>query len=154
MLAQAADGEGFVVADLDFARLAEVRACRCPRSPIAGPTPIAGRSRPRCCDDLEGPRHRPAAADPVSTRRSGSSRARGSTRAAWSDIAQEANVAYGLVYHYFSSKDQVLNELFVERWSLLLMAIEEADARDIPAREKLDAVAGFIIGSYRHESPS
>ena len=68
-----------------------------------------------------------------------------------SDIAREANVAYGLVYHYFNSKDQVLNELFVERWSLLLTAIEEADAREIPAREKLDAAAGFIIGSYRHD---
>ena len=44
-----------------------------------------------------------------------------------SDIADEAGVAYGLVYHYFRSKDEVLNELFVERWSLLLSAIEEAD---------------------------
>ena len=44
-----------------------------------------------------------------------------------SDIAREAEVAYGLVYHYFDSKDQVLNELFVERWSLLLTAIEEVD---------------------------
>ncbi|MGH2955268.1 MAG: TetR/AcrR family transcriptional regulator [Solirubrobacterales bacterium] len=68
-----------------------------------------------------------------------------------SDIAREAEVAYGLVYHYFSSKEQVLNELFVERWSLLLRAIEEIDARPIPPREKLDAVAGFIIDSYRHE---
>jgi AcrR family transcriptional regulator len=68
-----------------------------------------------------------------------------------SDIAREAEVAYGLVYHYFDSKDQVLNELFVERWSLLLAAIEEVDARSIPAREKLDAVAGFIIDSYRHD---
>jgi TetR/AcrR family transcriptional regulator, fatty acid metabolism regulator protein len=68
-----------------------------------------------------------------------------------SDIAREANVAYGLVYHYFDSKDQVLNELFVERWSLLLQAIEEVDGRSIPAREKLDAVAGFIIDSYRHD---
>jgi TetR/AcrR family fatty acid metabolism transcriptional regulator len=68
-----------------------------------------------------------------------------------SDIAREAEVAYGLVYHYFDSKDQVLNELFVERWSLLLTAIEEVDARSIPAREKLDAVAGFIIDSYRHD---
>ena len=68
-----------------------------------------------------------------------------------SDIAREANVAYGLVYHYFDSKDQVLNELFVERWSLLLAAIEEVDGRSIPAREKLDAVAGFIIDSYRHD---
>ncbi len=68
-----------------------------------------------------------------------------------SDIAREAEVAYGLVYHYFDSKDQVLNELFVERWSLLLAAIEETDARDIPSREKLDAVARFIIESYRHD---
>jgi TetR/AcrR family fatty acid metabolism transcriptional regulator len=68
-----------------------------------------------------------------------------------SDIAREAGVAYGLVYHYFNSKDQVLNELFVERWSLLLAAIEEVDARPIPPREKLDAVAGFIIDSYRHD---
>ena len=68
-----------------------------------------------------------------------------------SDIAREAGVAYGLVYHYFDSKDQVLNELFDERWSLLLTAIEEVDARPIPPREKLDAVAGFIIDSYRHD---
>jgi TetR/AcrR family transcriptional regulator, fatty acid metabolism regulator protein len=68
-----------------------------------------------------------------------------------SDIAREAGVAYGLVYHYFESKDQVLNELFAERWSLLLGAIEEIDARPIPPREKLDAVAGFIIDSYRHD---
>ena len=50
-----------------------------------------------------------------------------------SDIADEAGVAYGLVYHYFKSKDEVLNELFTERWSLLLAAIEEAD------RERADA---------------
>jgi AcrR family transcriptional regulator len=67
-----------------------------------------------------------------------------------SDIADEAGVAYGLVYHYFDSKDQVLNELFNERWSLLLTAIEEVDGRPLEPREKLDAVAGFIIDSYRH----
>jgi TetR/AcrR family fatty acid metabolism transcriptional regulator len=68
-----------------------------------------------------------------------------------SDIADEAGVAYGLVYHYFDSKDQVLNELFSERWSLMLAAIDEVDGQRIPAREKLDAVAGFIIDSYRHD---
>jgi AcrR family transcriptional regulator len=68
-----------------------------------------------------------------------------------SDIADEAGVAYGLVYHYFASKDEVLNELFTERWSLLLAAIEEVDRQPIDAREKLDAVARFIIDSYRHD---
>jgi TetR/AcrR family transcriptional regulator, fatty acid metabolism regulator protein len=68
-----------------------------------------------------------------------------------SDIADEAGVAYGLVYHYFDSKEEVLNELFSERWSLLLAAIEEADAGSGSPREKLAAVAGFIVDSYRHD---
>jgi AcrR family transcriptional regulator len=68
-----------------------------------------------------------------------------------SDIADEAGVAYGLVYHYFDSKDEVLNELFTERWSLLLTAIEEADASAESPRSKLAAVAAFIVDSYRHE---
>ena len=68
-----------------------------------------------------------------------------------SDIADEAGVAYGLVYHYFDSKEEVLNELFSERWSLLLAAIEEADAGSDSPREKLAAVAGFIVDSYRHD---
>ena len=68
-----------------------------------------------------------------------------------SDIADEAGVAYGLVYHYFRSKDEVMNELFTERWSLLLAAIEEADRGSGSGREKLDAVAGFIVDSYRHD---
>jgi TetR/AcrR family transcriptional regulator, fatty acid metabolism regulator protein len=67
-----------------------------------------------------------------------------------SDIADEAGVAYGLVYHYFDSKDEVLNELFTERWSLLLTAIEEADASAESPRSKLAAVAAFIVDSYQH----
>jgi TetR/AcrR family fatty acid metabolism transcriptional regulator len=68
-----------------------------------------------------------------------------------SDVADEAGVAYGLVYHYFDSKEEILNTLFRERWQLLVDAIAEIDARDIPARQKLQDVAGFIIDSYRYE---
>jgi TetR/AcrR family transcriptional regulator, fatty acid metabolism regulator protein len=68
-----------------------------------------------------------------------------------SDIADEAGVAYGLVYHYFQSKDQVLDTLFLQRWDVLLEAIRETDSLEIPAREKLEAIAGFIIESYRHD---
>jgi TetR/AcrR family fatty acid metabolism transcriptional regulator len=69
-----------------------------------------------------------------------------------SDVADEAGVAYGLVYHYFDSKEEILNRLFTERWQLMLDAIVEIDARrDVPARDKLYAVASFIIDSYRYE---
>ncbi len=71
-----------------------------------------------------------------------------STRVA--DIADEAGVAYGLVYHYFRSKDEVLNELFSERWSLLLAAIEETAGETAP-QQRLASVAGFIVESYRHD---
>jgi AcrR family transcriptional regulator len=68
-----------------------------------------------------------------------------------SDIADEAGVAYGLVYHYFSSKEEILDTLFVERWNLMLEAIAEADSRERSPREKLLAIAGFIVDSYRHD---
>lgn len=69
-----------------------------------------------------------------------------------SDVADEAGVAYGLVYHYFDSKEQILNELFLERWQIMLDAIAEIDRRqEVPVRDKLYMVAGFIIDSYRNE---
>ncbi len=68
-----------------------------------------------------------------------------------SDIADEAGVAYGLVYHYFDSKDEVLDTLFLERWHLMLDVIREVDAKSIPVREKLEAIASFIVESYRHD---
>ena len=68
-----------------------------------------------------------------------------------SDIADEAGVAYGLVYHYFSSKDEILDTLFLERWNVMLAAIAEADRAHSSPREKLRAIAGFIVDSYRYE---
>jgi TetR/AcrR family transcriptional regulator, fatty acid metabolism regulator protein len=68
-----------------------------------------------------------------------------------SDIADEAGVAYGLVYHYFSSKEQMLDTVFLDRWDAMLAAIAEVDASDRPVREKLHTVASFIIESYRHD---
>jgi len=69
-----------------------------------------------------------------------------------SDVADQAGVAYGLVYHYFDSKEQMLNELFLERWQIMLDAIGEIDSKaELTPRQKLREVAGFIIDSYRHE---
>jgi TetR/AcrR family fatty acid metabolism transcriptional regulator len=68
-----------------------------------------------------------------------------------SDVADAAGVAYGLVYHYFDSKEEILNTLFSERWQLMLDAITEIDSQSVPARDKLYMVGSFIIDSYRHE---
>jgi TetR/AcrR family fatty acid metabolism transcriptional regulator len=68
-----------------------------------------------------------------------------------SDIADEAGVAYGLVYHYFASKDEVLDTLFLERWQVMLELIREVDSEPLPVREKLGAIAAFIVDSYQHD---
>ena len=68
-----------------------------------------------------------------------------------SDIADEAGVAYGLVYHYFRSKDEVLDTLFLERWNVMLAVIRELDGHDMSPREKLSAITAFIVDSYRHD---
>jgi TetR/AcrR family fatty acid metabolism transcriptional regulator len=68
-----------------------------------------------------------------------------------SDIADEAGVAYGLLYHYFPSKEEVLNTLFLERWGVMLEMIREVDRKPVPVREKLGAIASFIVDSYRHD---
>jgi AcrR family transcriptional regulator len=69
-----------------------------------------------------------------------------------SDIADEAGVAYGLVYHYFKSKDGILDEVFLERWGLMLDVIRQAaEDESLSARDKLAKVATFIVESYgRH----
>jgi TetR/AcrR family transcriptional regulator, fatty acid metabolism regulator protein len=69
-----------------------------------------------------------------------------------SDIADEAGVAYGLVYHYFRSKEEVLDTLFLERWDVLVATIAEvAQREDMEPREQLYAIASFIVDSYRHD---
>ncbi len=69
-----------------------------------------------------------------------------------SDIADEAGVAYGLVYHYFRSKEEILDTLFLERWDVLVATIDDVAAREEMApREKLHAIASFIVDSYRYD---
>ena len=67
------------------------------------------------------------------------------------EIGEAVGLNSGTLYHYFKSKDQVLNELFTERWSLLLAAGEQVKSGSGTPREKLSAIAGFIIDSYRHD---
>ncbi len=75
----------------------------------------------------------------------------GFTQCRVADIADEAGVAYGLLYHYFRSKDEVLDTLFVERWEVMVEVIGQVDDQDLPAREKLRSVAGFIVDASRRD---
>ncbi len=67
------------------------------------------------------------------------------------DIAEEAGVAHGLLYHYFSSKDEVLQTVFRENWSELLQRFEQVDASDEPADEKLRGIVKILLRTWRND---
>jgi TetR/AcrR family fatty acid metabolism transcriptional regulator len=67
------------------------------------------------------------------------------------DIAEEAGVAYGLLYHYFSSKEEVLETVFRETWSELLEAMRGVEESGEPAREQLRQVAAILLRAWRRD---
>jgi TetR/AcrR family transcriptional regulator, fatty acid metabolism regulator protein len=66
------------------------------------------------------------------------------------DIAEEAGIAHGLLYHYFSSKEQVLETVFRENWSELLAAFARIEASDEPASDQLDGIVKVLLRSWRN----
>jgi TetR/AcrR family fatty acid metabolism transcriptional regulator len=67
------------------------------------------------------------------------------------DIAEEAGVAHGLLYHYFSSKDEVLQTVFRENWAQLLERFEAVEASDEPADEKLRGIVKILLRTWRND---
>ena len=67
------------------------------------------------------------------------------------DIAKEAGVAYGLVYHYYASKDAVLEAVFREAWGRLLAAVALAEETGEDAGEQLELVVKIVLRSWRDD---
>lgn len=67
------------------------------------------------------------------------------------DVAAEAGVAHGLVYHYFASKSALLEAVFTETWEGLLEAIGRVEESGSPAREQLRQVAAIVLRTWRHD---
>ncbi|HSN90344.1 MAG TPA: TetR/AcrR family transcriptional regulator [Anaeromyxobacteraceae bacterium] len=65
------------------------------------------------------------------------------------DVARAAGVAYGLVYHYFRNKDELLESVFAEQWAILLNALRAIDAGAGSAAEKVAGVVAFVFDVYR-----
>jgi len=67
------------------------------------------------------------------------------------DIAEEAGVAHGLLYHYFSSKDEVLETIFREHWSALLDRVHEAEQTGDDPLEQLQGIAAAMFEGWLNE---
>src|SRR5258705_9420293 len=64
------------------------------------------------------------------------------------DVAKEAGVAYGLVYHYFGSKEAVLEAVFREQWGRLLAAVALAEETGDSAPEQLALVVKIVLRAW------
>ena len=67
------------------------------------------------------------------------------------DIAEDAGVAHGLLYHYFASKDDVLRTIFLENWGALIARFRSVEASDEPAAEKLEGIAKILLRTWRND---
>jgi AcrR family transcriptional regulator len=67
------------------------------------------------------------------------------------EIAEEAGVAYGLVYHYFGSKQEVLEEIFRDTWTQMLARIREVSDSDEPAGEQVRRVTALLLRTWRRD---
>lgn len=65
------------------------------------------------------------------------------------DIAKEAKVSYGLVYHYFKNKEDVLNAIFTKSISIFLKAIENAATQEKSLEEKLNSITTFLFNACK-----
>jgi TetR/AcrR family transcriptional regulator, fatty acid metabolism regulator protein len=67
------------------------------------------------------------------------------------DVAAEATVTHGLVYHHFSSKQALLDAVFRQTWDGLLGAIGDVEESGEPGREQLRQLAAIILRTWRHD---
>jgi TetR/AcrR family fatty acid metabolism transcriptional regulator len=67
------------------------------------------------------------------------------------DIAAEAGVAHGLLYHYFDSKDALLEGVFRDTWTAMLARMREVEESGEPAQEQLRRVAAVVLRTWRRD---
>jgi TetR/AcrR family transcriptional regulator, fatty acid metabolism regulator protein len=67
------------------------------------------------------------------------------------DVAEEAGVAYGLVYHYFESKEDLLETIFRTTWTEMLARVNEVEEARVPAAEAVRQVTALLLRTWRRD---
>ena len=67
------------------------------------------------------------------------------------DIAEEAGIAHGLLYHYFASKEEVLQTIFRENWTDLIAAFRRVEESDEAPLAQLEGIAKILLRTWRND---
>lgn len=65
------------------------------------------------------------------------------------DVAKEAGVAYGLVYHYFKNKDELLETVFDTGWSGFVTRVRAVVETEGTLEEKVRGIVDVAFEAYR-----
>lgn len=68
-----------------------------------------------------------------------------------SDVAREARVAYGLVYHYFKDKEELLQSVFEHGWGGFVARVREVAEGSLPLDQKVRGIASVSFEAYRFD---
>lgn len=64
------------------------------------------------------------------------------------DIAREAEMSYGLVYHYFENKEKLFDTIVEEWWTGFYNEMEKLQKKPVPTEEKLVGIIRYILSVY------
>jgi AcrR family transcriptional regulator len=67
------------------------------------------------------------------------------------DIAEQAGIAYGLVYHYFRNKDDILAAIFSERWGQYLQYLHDVAQTTSTFPDRMRRLVHFWVETYRRD---
>lgn len=67
------------------------------------------------------------------------------------DVAREAKVAYGLVYHYFKNKDELLQSVFRAGWDFFVGRLKGAIAQGKTLDERVRGICDVCFEAYRKD---
>ncbi len=74
---------------------------------------------------------------------------KGFHRARMSDIALEANISYGLVYHYFKTKDDLFEAILYRWWESLFQLMKDINEAQYDVQMKLRHIIHYFLDAYQ-----
>jgi len=72
-------------------------------------------------------------------------------KAKMSDVAKAAGISYGLVYHYYGSKEDLFDSIVSRWWDRLFRLESELRENDLPLVDKLRAIVFYFLDAYQRD---
>lgn len=72
-------------------------------------------------------------------------------KAKMSDVAKAAGISYGLVYHYFQSKEDLFDSIVSRWWNRLFQLESSLREYDLPLADKLRSIVSYFLDAYQRD---